>query len=67
MSFSVSGYEEVQWKEKKFIEDSISGYEEVHWKERKFTIDSVSEIASEIKLKSIQFMPLLVSGNEKTQ
>ena len=43
-SLSVSGYEEVQWKERKFTMGSVSGYEEVQWKERKFTMDSVSEL-----------------------
>ena len=42
MSLSVSGYEEVQWKERKFTVGSVSGYEEVQWKERKFTMGSVS-------------------------
>ena len=48
---SVSGYEEVQWKERKFTMGSVSGYQGEHWKERKFTMDSVSEVVSEIKLK----------------
>ena len=64
---SVSGYEEVLWKESKFTMGSVSGYQGEHWKERKFTMDSVSEVVSEIKLKSIKFTPLSVSGNEKTQ
>ena len=67
MSLSVSGHEEVQWKERKFTMGSVSGYQEEHWKERKFTMDSVSEVVSEIELKIIKFTPLSVSGNEKTQ
>ena len=48
MSLSVAGYEEVQWKEKKFTKNSVSGYEKLQWKEKIFMMDSVSEIGSEI-------------------
>lgn len=48
LSFSVTVYEVVQWKEKKVTKDLVLRHEEVHRKENIFVIDSVSVIGSEI-------------------